>query len=60
MPEHISCNMGTCAFQYVCMPSALGLRYTCVSGKALVPVLQLLHKKQQNLDKIINGIYMHT
>ena len=35
------------------MPSALGLWHTYLSGKALVPMLQLLHKKQQNLDKIM-------
>ena len=37
---HISCNMGTRGLP-ICMPSALGLWSYNISGKSLVPMLQL-------------------
>ena len=36
---HISCNMGTRDLP-ICMPAALGV-WACISGKSLVPMLQL-------------------
>ena len=43
--SHISCNMGHSEFCLICIPSGLwpsGCR-ACIPGKALMPVLQLLH-----------------
>ena len=42
---HISCNIGTHDFpdMYALEPQAQGLR-AYISGKSLVPMLQLLHK----------------
>ena len=46
VPEviHITCNMGACDSpdMYALKPAALGLR-AYISGKSLVPMLQLLH-----------------
>ena len=47
---HISCNIGTCDLpdMYALRPVALGL-WAYISGKSLVPMLQLLLIAQNNL-----------
>ena len=51
---HISCNMGTRDLpdMYALSPRACGPRasgHTYISGKSLVPMLQLIHRKHRGM-----------
>ena len=52
---HITCNMCTCDLPDM---YALGLQ-AYISGKSLVPMLQLLHRECNNFYKMFNGMQQY-